>query len=107
MNRVGKQGIEGLPAALEIVDGDSEAVVAEIAARLGAAAMKPALGFLSSVPPIRKQSPYFSFVNRGKESIVINLIEESDRAVFLNMVRQVRPTSSPNFRPGVMPGRLA
>ena len=64
-------------------------------------------GFLSSVPPIRKQSPYFSFVNRGKESIVINLIEESDRAVFLNMVRQVRPTSSPNFRPGVMPGRLA
>src|SRR5258708_37409603 len=34
------------------------------------------------------QSLYFSFVNRGKESIVLNLKDEADRAAFLHMVRR-------------------
>jgi CoA:oxalate CoA-transferase len=47
------------------------------------------------------QSLYFSFVNRGKESIVLNLKEEADRTVFLNMMRQADVLTE-NFRPGVM-----
>ena len=47
------------------------------------------------------QSLYFSFVNRGKESIALNLKAEADRAVFLNMVRQADILTE-NFRPGAM-----
>jgi CoA:oxalate CoA-transferase len=52
-------------------------------------------------PSSKGQSLYFSFVNRGKESIVLNLKEEADRTVFLNMVRQADILTE-NFRPGVM-----
>src|SRR5260370_21456335 len=52
-------------------------------------------------PFYKGQSLYFSFVNRGKESIVLNLKEETDRAIFLNMVRQADILTE-NFRPGVM-----
>lgn len=52
-------------------------------------------------PFVKGQSLYFSFVNRGKESIVLNLKEESDRAIFLNMVRQADVLTE-NYRPGVM-----
>ena len=52
-------------------------------------------------PFYKGQSLYFSFVNRGKESIVLNLKEEDDRTVFLDIVRQADVLTE-NFRPGVM-----
>jgi CoA:oxalate CoA-transferase len=52
-------------------------------------------------PFYKGQSLYFSFVNRGKESIVLNLKDDADRAVFLNMVRKADILAE-NFRPGVM-----
>jgi len=55
-------------------------------------------------PFYKGQSLYYSFVNRGKEGIVLNLKEESDRAIVLSMVRQADVLTE-NFRPGVM-GRL-
>jgi CoA:oxalate CoA-transferase len=47
------------------------------------------------------QSLYFSSINRGKESIVLNLKDEADREIFLNMVRQADVVAE-NFRPGAM-----
>jgi CoA:oxalate CoA-transferase len=52
-------------------------------------------------PFCKGQSLYFSFVNRGKESIVLNLKKDDDRTVFLNMVRQADVLTE-NYRPGVM-----
>ena len=52
-------------------------------------------------PYVGKKSLYFACVNRGKESIVLNLKEESDRAVFIAMVMQADVVVE-NFRPGVM-----
>ncbi|WP_395372499.1 CoA:oxalate CoA-transferase [Komagataeibacter diospyri] len=52
-------------------------------------------------PYLDDQSLYFSFVNRGKESIVLNLKEDTDRAIFLRMVRKADVLAE-NFRPGVM-----
>ncbi|WP_259328708.1 CoA transferase [Acetobacter pasteurianus] len=52
-------------------------------------------------PYVGDQSLYFSFVNRGKESIVLNLKDEGDRAIFLEMVRKADVLAE-NFRPGVM-----
>jgi len=52
-------------------------------------------------PFVKDQSLYFSFVNRGKESITLNLKEDADRAIFLNMVR-VADVVTENFRPGTM-----
>ncbi len=52
-------------------------------------------------PFVKGQSLYFAFVNRGKESIVLNLKEDRDRAIFLNMVRQADVLTE-NFRPGAM-----
>jgi hypothetical protein len=52
-------------------------------------------------PFYKRQSLYFSFVNRGKESIVLNLKQDDDRAVFLNVVRQADVLTE-NFRPGAM-----
>lgn len=52
-------------------------------------------------PFLKEQSVYFASVNRGKESIVLNLKEASDRAVFLDMVR-CADVLAENFRPGVM-----
>lgn len=52
-------------------------------------------------PFVGDQSLYFSFVNRGKESIVLNLKEDADRAIFLNMVGHADVLTE-NFRPGTM-----
>jgi crotonobetainyl-CoA:carnitine CoA-transferase CaiB-like acyl-CoA transferase len=52
-------------------------------------------------PYLHDKSLYFSFVNRGKESIVLNLKDDGDRAIFLNMVAQADVLAE-NFRPGVM-----
>ena len=41
-------------------------------------------------PFVKGQSLYFSFVNRGKESIILNLKEDADRQIFFNMVRDER-----------------
>jgi CoA:oxalate CoA-transferase len=52
-------------------------------------------------PYLHDKSLYFSFVNRGKQSIVLNLKDGDDRAIFLNMVAQADVLAE-NFRPGVM-----
>lgn len=52
-------------------------------------------------PYVGDQSLYFSFVNRGKESIVLNLKSDPDRAVFLEMVKRADILCE-NYRPGVM-----
>jgi len=52
-------------------------------------------------PYVDGQSLYFSFVNRGKESIQLDLKDAGDRDVFLNMVRQADVLTE-NFRPGTM-----
>lgn len=52
-------------------------------------------------PFVKDQSLYFSFVNRGKESVVLNLKDAADREIFLNMVRQADVLAE-NFRPGTM-----
>jgi len=52
-------------------------------------------------PFVEGQSLYFSFVNRGKESIVLNLKEDADREIFFNMVRKADVVVE-NFRPGTM-----
>jgi CoA:oxalate CoA-transferase len=52
-------------------------------------------------PFVGDQSLYFSFVNRGKESVVLDLKDEADRAIFLNMVRRADVLAE-NFRPGAM-----
>ncbi|MCS0501026.1 CoA:oxalate CoA-transferase [Ancylobacter mangrovi] len=52
-------------------------------------------------PFLGDTSLYFAFVNRGKESIVLDLKAEADRAVFLDMVCRADVLAE-NFRPGVM-----
>lgn len=52
-------------------------------------------------PFVNDESLYYSFVNRGKESIVLNLKDDSDRKIFLNMVKQADVLAE-NFRPGTM-----
>src|ERR1700743_1874742 len=52
-------------------------------------------------PFVKDQSLYFSFVNRGKESIVLNLKDESDRAIFLEIVEKADVLTE-NYRPGTM-----
>ncbi len=52
-------------------------------------------------PFYKGQSLYFSFVNRGKESVVLNLKDESDKAILLNMISQADVLAE-NFRPGTM-----
>lgn len=52
-------------------------------------------------PYVGDKSLYFACVNRGKESIALNLKDEADRAVFATMVRQADVVVE-NFRPGVM-----
>ncbi len=52
-------------------------------------------------PFYKGQSLYFSFVNRGKESVVLNLKDEFDKAILLNMVSQADVLAE-NFRPGTM-----
>jgi CoA:oxalate CoA-transferase len=52
-------------------------------------------------PFVKGQSLYFSFVNRGKESVVLNLKEDTDKQIFLNMIRRADVVTE-NFRPGTM-----
>ncbi len=52
-------------------------------------------------PFVDGQSLYYSFVNRGKESIALDLKADGDRAVFLEMVRHADVLVE-NFRPGAM-----
>jgi CoA:oxalate CoA-transferase len=52
-------------------------------------------------PFVKGQSLYFSFVNRGKESIVLNLKEDADKQIFFNMVRKADVVVE-NYRPGTM-----
>ncbi|WP_321968568.1 CoA:oxalate CoA-transferase [Paraburkholderia tropica] len=52
-------------------------------------------------PFVGDQSLYFSFVNRGKESIVLDLKADGDRDIFLNMVRKADVLAE-NYRPGTM-----
>jgi CoA:oxalate CoA-transferase len=52
-------------------------------------------------PYVDGQSLYFSFVNRGKESVVLDLKAPGDRAVFLEMVRRADVLAE-NFKPGTM-----
>jgi CoA:oxalate CoA-transferase len=52
-------------------------------------------------PFVSGQSLYFSFVNRGKESIILNLKEDADRQIFFNMVRKADVVVE-NYRPGTM-----
>jgi len=52
-------------------------------------------------PFIKNESLYFKFVNRGKESIVLNLKDPKDREIFLNIVHHADVLVE-NYRPGVM-----
>jgi len=52
-------------------------------------------------PFAQGRSLYFDFVNRGKESIVLDLKAEADREIFLSMVRRADVLAE-NYRPGVM-----
>lgn len=52
-------------------------------------------------PFVGGKSLYFNFINRGKESIVLNLKTEADKAVLLSMVRRADVLAE-NFRPGTM-----
>ena len=52
-------------------------------------------------PFVKDQSLYFSFVNRGKESIVLNLKDPADREVFLEIVKKADVLTE-NYRPGTM-----
>ncbi|MTC60150.1 CoA:oxalate CoA-transferase [Providencia rustigianii] len=52
-------------------------------------------------PYVNGQSLYYSFVNRGKESIVLNLKDNDDREIFINMIKQADIVAE-NFRPGTM-----
>lgn len=52
-------------------------------------------------PFVDDKSLYFNFVNRGKESIVLNLKGDDDLVIFRNMLKQADILTE-NFRPGVM-----
>jgi CoA:oxalate CoA-transferase len=52
-------------------------------------------------PFFHGQSAYFASLNRGKESIALDLKDEADRAVFLKLVARADVLVE-NFRPGTM-----
>ncbi|MCS3432193.1 CoA:oxalate CoA-transferase [Klebsiella sp. BIGb0407] len=52
-------------------------------------------------PFVEDQSLYYSFVNRGKESVILNLKDEKDRAIFVNMLKQADVLAE-NYRPGAL-----
>lgn len=52
-------------------------------------------------PFVDGQSLYYSFVNRGKESIVLNLKDEHDKAIFTNMLKHADVLAE-NYRPGAL-----
>lgn len=53
-------------------------------------------------PFVGETSLYFASVNRGKESIALNLKDDADRKIFRSMIRRADVLAE-NFRPGVMP----
>lgn len=52
-------------------------------------------------PFVEGQSLYYSFINRGKESVVLDLKNENDRAIFTNMLKEADVLAE-NYRPGTM-----
>ncbi len=52
-------------------------------------------------PFVEGRSAYFQSINRGKESVVLDLKADGDRAVFLEMVRRGDVVAE-NFRPGTL-----
>jgi len=52
-------------------------------------------------PFFQNQSAYFASLNRGKESIALNLKDDGDRAVFIPLVRRADVLVE-NFRPGTL-----
>jgi CoA:oxalate CoA-transferase len=52
-------------------------------------------------PFFQDQSAYFASLNRGKESIALDLKDDGDRAVFLRLIRRADVLVE-NFRPGTM-----
>jgi len=52
-------------------------------------------------PFLNDQSLYYSFVNRGKESVVLDLKTEHDRQIFINMLKKADVLAE-NFRPGTL-----
>jgi len=52
-------------------------------------------------PFFQGQSAYFASLNRGKESIALDLKDEADRAVFLKLIR-CADVLVENFRPGTL-----
>src|SRR5262249_38224691 len=52
-------------------------------------------------PFFKGKSAYFQSLNRGKESVVLDLKAEADREVFFEMVRR-GDVLAENFRPGTM-----
>ncbi|MBM4069784.1 MAG: CoA transferase [Planctomycetes bacterium] len=52
-------------------------------------------------PFFQGKSAYFMSLNRGKESIALNLKDAADKAVFLGLVRRADVLAE-NFRPGTM-----
>ncbi len=50
-------------------------------------------------PFVNDKSLYFAFVNRGKESIVLDLKKDEDREVFFNIVRKADILTE-NYKPG-------
>ncbi|MGH7169468.1 MAG: CaiB/BaiF CoA transferase family protein [Gemmataceae bacterium] len=52
-------------------------------------------------PFFQGQSAYFASLNRGKESIALNLKDEADRAVFLKLIGRADVLVE-NFRPGTL-----
>jgi CoA:oxalate CoA-transferase len=52
-------------------------------------------------PYVRGESLYYDFINRGKESVVLDLKDEAHRAIFLNMVRRADILTE-NFRATTM-----
>lgn len=54
-------------------------------------------------PFLKDKSLYFNFVNRGKESIVLDLKSKQGRNIFIDMIRNADVVAE-NFRPGTMTG---
>ena len=52
-------------------------------------------------PFVNGKSAYFQSINRGKESIALNLKEEDDKAIFAELLKTADVVVE-NFRPGTM-----
>ena len=49
-------------------------------------------------PYVDGQSLYYSFINHGKESVVLDLKNDHDKSIFINMLKQADVLAE-NFRP--------